>query len=107
MKNTRCGSTIGQRDMYHIFAPQGHRQDGAFLGKLKALPIAAGKNLRIAADPPGLIELPPAILTRVRGMNEQVNTPLPRRRLDARGVRSADRRGTLAALATWKLARGA
>ena len=42
MENTRCGSTIGQRDMYHIFAPQGHRQDRALLGDYKAArPTAA------------------------------------------------------------------
>jgi hypothetical protein len=79
---TRCGSTIGQGDMYHIFAPQGHRQDGAFLGKLKTLSIAVGKDLRIAADPPGLIEFPPAILAGVRRVDEQVDGALPRGRLD-------------------------
>src|SRR5688572_28850521 len=63
--------------MYHILAAKRHRQDGAFLGKLKTLAVAVRKNFGIAPDAPGLVELPAAVLACVRGVNEQVHVAAP------------------------------
>ncbi|HEX6409804.1 MAG TPA: hypothetical protein VFZ88_04360, partial [Sphingomicrobium sp.] len=84
MKNTRCGSTFGQRDMYHILAPQSHGQDGAFLGKKKTLAIA----VRSAAHAPRLIELPPPVFAGIGGVDQEVHISGAGGGLDA--VRSVD-----------------
>src|SRR5918993_5265162 len=52
--------------MYHILAPQGHRQDRALLGEYKPAGLAA-------AYPPSLVERSPAVLARIGGVDQQVH----------------------------------
>src|SRR4051794_26044780 len=63
MLDTRSGSGIGQRDMYHILAPKCHRQDSAVQGEYHPL-------LTSAANAPRLVELAVAVLARVSRMDE-------------------------------------
>src|SRR5690348_8590318 len=74
--DTRSGGGIGQRGMYHIFAPECHGQDRARLGEYHPLAVAS-------ADAPGLVEALAAILACVGGMEKQVDLAGPRRILDA------------------------
>src|SRR4051794_10085300 len=53
--NTRSGGGIGQRDMYHIVAPQCHRQDSAFFGEYHPPGTAS-------ANPPGLVKAAISVL---------------------------------------------
>jgi hypothetical protein len=74
--HTRRGGTVCQRDVYHIFAPEGHGQDGAFLGEKKALPAIAVNNFVGTADAPSLVELPAAILARIYRVNQELDGAL-------------------------------
>ena len=66
VSDTRSGGGIGQGDMYHILAPQCHRQDSAALGEYHPLRPAS-------ADPPGLVERSAAVLAGVGGVEQQVD----------------------------------
>jgi hypothetical protein len=66
VSDTRSGSGIGQGDVYHILAPQCHRQDSARLGEYHPLLLAS-------ADAPRLVERPAAVLARVGGMDQEVD----------------------------------
>jgi hypothetical protein len=66
MTHTRGGSPVDQRDMYHIFAPQGHRQYGSSRRQNQTLRFAA-------ADSPGLVELAVAVRACISGVQQQVN----------------------------------
>ena len=62
--------------MYHIFAPQGYRQDRARLRKYHPLrPATAGS--------PRLVEPFAAVFAGIGGVNQQVNLAAPGRRFDA------------------------
>src|SRR5688572_156308 len=65
--------------MYHIFAPQRHRQDRAILGEYKAAGLAA-------PDAPGLVERSPAVLGRIGRVNQQVDLAGTGGRLDPVGA---------------------
>jgi len=88
VEHTRRGGTICQRDMYHIFAPEGHGQDGAFLGKKKALSAVAFSDFVRATDAPGLIELPPPVLARIGSVDQKTNISIAGSDLDP--VRTVD-----------------
>src|SRR6476619_8428816 len=75
VSNTRSGGGIGQRDMYHILAPECHGQDSAPLGKYHPPRFAS-------ADPPGLVERPVAVLARVSRVNQQMDLAGAGRGLD-------------------------
>jgi hypothetical protein len=64
--NTRCGSGIGQRDMYHIFAAKCHGQDSAVRWEYHPLRPPA-------ANAPGLIKLPAPIIAGISGMDKKVD----------------------------------
>ena len=64
--DTRSGGGIGQGDMYHIFAPQCHRQDSARLGEYHP-------SLLASADAPRLVETAAAVLAGVGGVDEEVD----------------------------------
>jgi hypothetical protein len=64
MLDTRSGDGIGQGDVYHILAPKCHGQDSASLGEYHPFRTAS-------ADPPGLVEFPAPVFTRIGGVNEQ------------------------------------
>ena len=66
--------------MYHIFASQRHRQDGAGQGKYQA-PLEAAVHR--AADAPRLVEAAVAVLAGVGGVNQQMDLARARRLLDA------------------------
>src|SRR4249919_282795 len=79
MRNTRSGGAIGQGDMYHIFAPQGHRQDNAPLGKYHPPRTAA-------TDPPRLVELLAAVFAGVGRVKQEMDLSRSRRGLDLVGA---------------------
>src|SRR3954447_10858961 len=64
VSDTRSGSGIGQRDMYHIFAPECHGQDSAIQGEYHPPGIAS-------AHAPGLVEVAAAVFARVGGVDQQ------------------------------------
>src|SRR5438270_13473673 len=64
VSDTRSGSGIGQRDMYHIFAPKCHGQDSAIQGKYHPSRVAS-------AHAPGLVEVAAAVLAGVGGVDQQ------------------------------------
>src|SRR5436189_4841827 len=79
MANPPRRGRIGQSEMYHILASQRHRQDGAFFRKYQSARPAA-------ADPPGLVELPAAVIAGVRGMDQQTHLAGPGGSLDPVGT---------------------
>src|SRR5690606_9793741 len=70
-------------DMYHIFAAERQRQYGA--RRRQNHPPAAASFL-VAADPPGLVQLAPALLAGVGGVDQQRDVAAPRRALDLLGA---------------------
>ena len=72
--------------MYHILAPQGHGQDGAFLGKKKTLSAVVVNGFVRTSDPPGLVEPLSPVLARIRGVDQKPDLALPCRGLDALGT---------------------
>ena len=72
-----CGGGIGQGDMYHIFAAQRHRQDGATLGKNQA-PLVLPPPTRQAWSSFA------AVLAGVGGVDQQVDLAAARRSRPAR-----------------------
>jgi len=69
--------------MYHIFAAERHRQDGAGQGKYQAARKAA---LDATADPPCLVELGVAILASIGRVDQQVHLARAGRLLDPFGA---------------------
>src|SRR5688500_9610932 len=83
LRDASGGSGIGQGDMYHIFAPQGHGQDGAALRKNQSPVMAA---IAAPAHAPRLVQLLASVLARVGGVDQQVNPAGTGRSLDPFGA---------------------
>jgi hypothetical protein len=74
--DTRSGGGIGQGNVYHILAPECHRQDSAAFGEYHPL-------LPASADAPRLVERPAAVLAGVGCVNKKSDLAGTGSRLDA------------------------
>src|SRR4051812_3926294 len=69
--------------MYHIFAAERQRQYGPFDWQNQTL---AAASFLLAPDPPGLVELAPALFAGVGGVEQQRDRAAPGGRLDLLGA---------------------
>src|SRR5215213_1196532 len=77
--DTRSGGGIGQGDMYHILAPECHRQDSAIEREYHPPGVAP-------TDAPRLVERAIAVVARVSSVDEQMDLARSRRIFDAVGA---------------------
>ncbi|MDQ3483191.1 MAG: hypothetical protein M3448_07295, partial [Pseudomonadota bacterium] len=90
MKHARRGSGFVQGDMYHIFAPQGYRQDSAALREYQPPGLCPERSRGAAAgprtDPEGLVKSLATVLAGIKRVDQQVNVAGPCSGFDAFGA---------------------